>query len=134
MEVLQVRTDRREEMVDITDRVREAVAAAGVEEGACVLWSMHTTAGLTVNESADPDVARDIEDWMSRAAPRDDGYRHAEGNADSHVKTTLAGPGVTLIVSGGEPVLGTWQGVFLCEYDGPRSREVAVHVLPAAGG
>lgn len=133
MHVFEVRSERREQMVDVTDRVREAVAASDVAEGACVLWSMHTTAGLTVNESADPDVARDVEDWMARAAPRDDGYRHAEGNADSHVKTTLAGPGVTLIVDDGEPVLGTWQGVFLCEYDGPRTRRVAVQVLADAG-
>lgn len=129
METLEVETDRREQLVDITDRVEEAVASAGVEEGACVLWSMHTTAGLTVNESADPDVARDIEDWLEEAAPRGAGYRHREGNADSHVKTTLVGPGLTLVVSGGRPVLGRWQGVFLCEFDGPRTRRVALRVL-----
>lgn len=131
METLEVRTERREQLVDITDRVREAVARSAVDEGICVLWSEHTTAGLTVNESADPDVARDIEDWMQEAAPRAAGYRHAEGNADSHVKTTLTGPGVTLIISGGEPLLGTWQGVFLCEFDGPRTRRVALRVVPA---
>lgn len=129
METLEVETDRREQLVDITDRVEEAVASSGVEEGACVLWSMHTTAGLTVNESADPDVARDIEDWLEEAAPRGAGYRHREGNADSHVKTTLVGPGLTLVVSGGRPVLGRWQGVFLCEFDGPRTRRVALRVL-----
>lgn len=129
MDTLEVETDRREQLVDITARVEEAVAASGVEEGACVLWSLHTTAGLTVNESADPDVARDIEDWMAEAAPRGADYRHREGNADSHVKTTLAGPGVTLVVSGGRPVLGRWQGVFLCEFDGPRTRRVGVQVL-----
>jgi secondary thiamine-phosphate synthase enzyme len=131
MQVLEVRSSEREEMVDITEEVVRAVAASGVDEGAAVLWSMHTTAGLTVNESADPDVARDIEDWMAEAAPRGAGYRHREGNADSHVKTTLAGPGVTLVVSDGGPVLGTWQGVFLCEYDGPRSRRIAVQVMAA---
>jgi secondary thiamine-phosphate synthase enzyme len=128
---IEVESDRREQLVDITDRVEEAVASAGVEEGACVLWSMHTTAGLTVNESADPDVARDIEDWLGEAAPRGAGYRHREGNADSHVKTTLVGPGLTLVVSGGRPVLGRWQGVFLCEFDGPRTRRIALRVLPS---
>lgn len=129
MVTLEVETGRREQLVDITDRVEEAVAAADVEEGACVLWSLHTTAGLTVNESADPDVARDVEEWMREAAPRSADYRHREGNADSHVKTTLTGPGVTLVVSGGRPVLGRWQGVFLCEFDGPRTRRVALQVL-----
>ena len=132
METIEVRTERREQLVDITDRVRGAVARSGVEEGICALWSEHTTAGLTVNESADPDVARDLEDWLEEAAPRGAGYRHAEGNADSHVKTTLVGPGVTLIVTRGEPLLGTWQGVFLCEFDGPRTRDVGVQVLEGA--
>lgn len=131
MVTIEVESDRREQLVDITDRVEEAVASAGVEEGACVLWSMHTTAGLTVNESADPDVARDIEEWLEEAAPRGAGYRHREGNADSHVKTTLVGPGLTLVVSGGRPVLGRWQGVFLCEFDGPRTRRIALRVLPS---
>jgi len=129
MEVLEVRSESREEMVDITRSVERAIAESGVREGAAILWSMHTTAGLTVNESADPDVARDIGDWMEEAAPAGAGYRHREGNADSHIKTTLVGPGLTLIVSDGEPVLGTWQGVFLCEYDGPRARRVAIQVM-----
>lgn len=133
MQTIQVRTERREQLVDITGPVQEAVAAAGLESGACVLWSMHTTAGLTVNESADPDVARDIEDWLQEAAPRGAGYRHREGNADSHVKTTLVGPGLTLLVEDGSLQLGTWQGVFLCEFDGPRTRRVAVQPLAAAG-
>lgn len=131
MHEIEVRSGSREEFVDITSEVREAVDAAGVEEGVCVLWSMHTTAGLTVNESADPDVARDIEDWLKAAAPQGAGYRHREGNADSHVKTSLTGPGLTLIVSGGELQLGTWQGVFLCEFDGPRTRRVAVQAVAA---
>ena len=131
MRTITVRSERREQLLDITSRVEEMVRSSGVEEGICVLWSMHTTAGLTVNESADPDVARDLEDWLAEAAPRGAGYRHAEGNADAHVKTSLTGPGLTLLVEGGEPVLGTWQGVFLCEFDGPRSREVAGRVLEA---
>lgn len=128
MHEIEVDTDRREQLVDITGRVKDVVQRSGVRDGLCVLWSQHTTAGLTVNESADPDVARDLEDWLAEAAPRDAGYRHREGNADAHVKTTLVGPGVTLIVSRGRPVLGRWQGVFLCEFDGPRTRRVALHV------
>jgi secondary thiamine-phosphate synthase enzyme len=126
-----VRTGSREELVNVTDRVRRVIAESGVEEGLAVLWSTHTTAGLTVNEAADPDVARDVSEWLEATVPRDEKFRHAEGNADSHVKTSLVGPGVTLIVTGGEPLLGRWQGVFLCEFDGPRTRTVAVRVLGA---
>lgn len=131
MTTIEVRTGEREELVDITDRVRRAVADSGVDDGVCVLWSMHTTAALAVNEGADPAVARDIEAWLAERVPRDGGYRHAEGNADSHIKATLVGAGLTLIVSEGRLHLGRWQAVFLCEFDGPRTRSVAVRVLPA---
>lgn len=129
METIEVRTGSREELVKITERVREVVAGSGVGEGACALWSFHTTAGLTVNEGADPAVAEDIGAWLVEAAPPGAGYRHAEGNADSHIKTSLVGPGVTLLVSGGKLQLGRWQDVFLCEFDGPRRRRVGVQTL-----
>lgn len=129
MQTIEVATSEREHLVDVTDRIREAVADSGVTEGVCVLWSLHTTAGLTVNESADPAVAEDIEDWLREAAPEGAGYRHREGNADSHIKASLVGPGLTLVVSGGSVQLGTWQGVFLCEFDGPRTRRIGVQVL-----
>ncbi|MDP2498177.1 MAG: secondary thiamine-phosphate synthase enzyme YjbQ [Candidatus Palauibacterales bacterium] len=132
METIRVNTDRREQLVDITAEVRGSVESSGVTSGVCVLWSMHTTAGLTVNESADPDVATDIEDWLAEAAPEGGGYRHREGNADSHIKTSLTGPGLTLIVEDGRLQLGTWQGVFLCEFDGPRTRDVGIQVLESA--
>lgn len=132
METIRVNTDRREQLVDITAEVRGSVESAEVTSGACVLWSMHTTAGLTVNESADPDVATDIEDWLAEAAPEAAGYRHREGNADSHIKTSLTGPGLTLIIEDGRLQLGTWQGVFLCEFDGPRTRDVGIQVLESA--
>lgn len=131
MTTIQVRTEAREQLVEITERVQRAVEDSGVGEGVCVLWSAHTTAGLTVNESADPAVARDIEGWLEERVPRNAGYRHAEGNADSHIKTTLVGPGLTLIVSEGRLHLGRWQGVFLCEFDGPRTRSVAVRIVEA---
>jgi len=132
METLQVRTSRRSELVDITVQVREAVRRIGVAEGVAHLWSFHTTCGLTVNEGADPDVARDIDWKLGELVPHDESsYRHAEGNSDSHVKTSLMNPGATLLVSKGELVLGTWQAVFLAEFDGPRTRKVGLQVVSA---
>ena len=125
----EVRTSRREEWVDVTEDVAGAVTASGIVDGLVVLWSLHTTAALTVNEAADPDVARDVSGWLARNVPDDPAFRHAEGNSDAHVKTSLMGPGVTLIVEGGRLLLGRWQGVFLCEFDGPRTRTVCVRVV-----
>ena len=131
MKTLKVRTSRRSELVDITAQIRDAVRSAGIEEGVAHLWSFHTTCGLTVNEGADPDVARDIDWKLEQLVPRNDGYHHAEGNSDSHVKTSLVSPGATLLVSNGDIVLGTWQAVFLCEFDGPRTRKLGVQVIAA---
>lgn len=132
MKTLQVRTSSRSELVDITSLVRQAVRGSGVTEGVAHLWSFHTTCGLTVNEGADPDVARDISWKLGELVPHDEpSYRHGEGNSDSHVKTTLVNAGATLLVSQGELVLGTWQAVFLAEFDGPRTRKVGVQVVPA---
>ncbi|HKJ93921.1 MAG TPA: secondary thiamine-phosphate synthase enzyme YjbQ [Longimicrobiales bacterium] len=128
---IEVRTDEREQLLDITDRVRDRVRGSGVRDGVVHLWSLHTTCALTVNEGADPDVARDIVAAMRRLVPHDGGYRHAEGNSDAHIKTTVAGPGLTLLVEDGGLVLGTWQHVFLAEWDGPRTRRIAVQVMPA---
>lgn len=131
MRTIEVETSEREELVSIQSRVDRVVEESGVEEGILVLWSLHTTCGLTVNEDADPDVAGDLARKMGRLAPRDEPfYRHAEGNSDSHVKTSLFGPGLTLLVDGGRVVLGRWQGVFLAEWDGPRTRRVAAKVIP----
>jgi secondary thiamine-phosphate synthase enzyme len=132
MEEIRIRTTRRGEMQDITDRVREIVSRSGMDEGVVVLQSLHTTAGLTVNENADPDVVHDVLGKLDRLIPKDEAfYRHAEGNSDSHLKTSLFGPSLTVIVSGGQPVLGTWQGIWFCEFDGPRDRRVAVQLLRA---
>lgn len=135
MQTLEIETTRRSELVEITSQVQEMVSAGGVAAGVCVLWSLHTTCGLTVNEAADPAVARDIETWLGERVPEDGPYRHREGNSDSHIKTSLVGPGLTLLVEDGRLVLGRWQGVFLCEFDGPRRRRVAVRVssLPSPG-
>ena len=129
METLELRTPRREALVRLTPALTDLIAAKGWQDGAMVLFCPHTTAGLTVNEDADPDVATDMVMAMNRLIPRDAGYRHAEGNSDAHVKTTLVGPSLTLIVSGGRLQLGTWQGVYLCEWDGPRTRKVWVQWL-----
>jgi secondary thiamine-phosphate synthase enzyme len=125
---IEVRTREREELVDITDAIQEKVAAAGVTDGVVHLWSLHTTCGITVNEGADPDVCRDIVTALRRLVPEVGDYRHAEGNSDSHLKTLFVGPGETLLVEGGRLLLGTWQRVFLAEWDGPRRRHVAVMV------
>jgi secondary thiamine-phosphate synthase enzyme len=131
MRFLEIRTNRREEMLDIGPQIRDAIREEGIEEGSVYLWSMHTTCALTVNENADPDVARDLVWKMGELVPRmEPGFRHGEGNSDAHVKTSLFGPGLTLIIHGGEPVLGTWQGIFLAEWDGPRRRRVAVKFSP----
>ena len=127
--VLEIRTTRREEMVSIQTPVRDAVRASGLNEGVVHLWSLHTTCALTVNENADPEVARDLVWKMGELVPYGESeYRHGEGNSDSHLKTSLFGPGLTLLIQRGDLVLGTWQGVFLAEWDGPRSRQVALKI------
>ncbi len=132
MEEIRVRTSRRSEMIDITDRVQEVVSRAGMAEGAAVLQSLHTTAALTINENADPDVVHDVLGKLDRLVPHEEPfYRHAEGNSDSHLKTSFFGPSLTVIVSGGRLVLGTWQGIWFCEFDGPRERKVAVQLIAA---
>jgi secondary thiamine-phosphate synthase enzyme len=131
MEVVQVRTGTRIEFVDITSKISDVVAKSGVKEGIAVVYVPHTTAAVTINEAADPSVVLDIQAKLSQLVPHQGGYRHHEGNSDAHIKSTLVGCAVHLIVSGGAPVLGTWQGIFFCEFDGPRTRKVHVTVCPA---
>jgi secondary thiamine-phosphate synthase enzyme len=132
MERIEVRTRARAELVDVTDRVREVVREAGLARGAALVSCPHTTAGVTIQENADPDVQRDLLLALERAVPRDAGYRHAEGNADAHVKASLVGSSQLVPVEGGALVLGTWQAVYLCEFDGPRTRTLLVTLLGAA--
>jgi secondary thiamine-phosphate synthase enzyme len=129
---IKVKTTSREQLVDITDEVRSLIAKSGVVNGIACLWSMHTTCALTVNEGADPDVRADMTRFMNKLVPRDADFDHAEGNSDSHVKTSLFGPGLTLLVENGEPLLGTWQAVYLAEWDGPRTRTIAAQIIMAA--
>lgn len=128
MQTLSVKTSSRVEMVDITSKVSEAIRAEGVRDGLAVVFVPHTTAGVTINENADPDVARDIKGHLDKLVPPGEGYAHMEGNSDAHIKSSLFGPSLVLIVSGGRPVLGTWQAVYFCEGDGPRQRKVHVAV------
>ena len=127
---LAVKTARRTQLVDITGEVRKLVAESGVRHGVCQLYVPHTTAGLTVNEGDDPDVARDIEAALDRLVPKDAPYRHGEGNADSHIKSALTGVSQTIPVEDARLALGRWQAIFFCEFDGPRQREVRVKIIP----
>jgi secondary thiamine-phosphate synthase enzyme len=128
---LDIASRKREEFIDLTPRLRELAERQGLQEGALLVFCPHTTAGLTVNEGADPDVRRDMLAALARLAPLHGDYRHAEGNSDAHVKASLMGSSVTLPVSGGQLRLGTWQAVYLCEFDGPRRRQVLVQALTA---
>jgi secondary thiamine-phosphate synthase enzyme len=129
---ISVETSSRVQFIDITGKVRAAVKGRGVAEGLCHVYVPHTTAAVTVNEGADPDVTRDIIDQMESVAPQGGSYRHREGNADSHVRSTVVGVSAIVPVRGGDLALGTWQSVFFCEFDGPRRRKVLVTVVAAA--
>ncbi len=128
--VLEVKSTRRTQLVNITAEVARLVRESGVMQGSCRLYVPHTTAGITINESDDPAVARDIETALDRLVPRSASYQHREGNADSHIKSTLTGVSGTVFIEGGQLALGRWQGIFLCEFDGPRQREVHVKIVP----
>ncbi|MCL4310275.1 MAG: secondary thiamine-phosphate synthase enzyme YjbQ [Actinomycetota bacterium] len=129
MEEVRISTSKRSELIDVTSRVRSAVAASGADAGICIVYVPHTTAGVTINEGADPAVRRDIVMELDKLVPLDDGYAHLEGNSAAHIKATLTGPSVTLPVAGGQPLLGTWQSVYFCEFDGPRSRRLLISVV-----
>ena len=126
---IQVKTKTRNELVDITPQVEKAVGKSGIDEGICILAVPHTTAAVTVNENADPSVKADIIAKLNALVPAGDRYQHREGNADAHIKATLVGPSEVLLVKDGRLSLGTWQGVFFCEFDGPRTRRVVITVF-----
>jgi secondary thiamine-phosphate synthase enzyme len=132
MKTLRIKTARRTQFVDITREVESAVRDSRVSSGVCYVYVPHTTAGVAINEHADPDVARDVEGIFDRLIPHEGPYRHAEGNTDSHMKAILTGTGQTVLVANGKLALGTWQGIFLCEFDGPRERTVFVKVVREA--
>lgn len=124
-------TQQRCELVEITGRLDRALQESGVREGMLLAQVMHTTAGITINENADPDVARDVLKHLERMVPEQAGFLHSEGNSDAHIKASLMGSSVSIPVTMGKLALGTWQGVFFCEFDGPRHRKVAVQILQA---
>lgn len=131
MEVLAVETRRKTEFVDLTEALRGLAAESGIRRGLLRVFVPHTTAAVTLNECADPDVRLDLAEALERMVPRQAAYRHAEGNAPAHVKASLMGAGETVFIEDGKLVLGTWQGVFLCEFDGPRKRKVWVRLEEA---
>lgn len=126
---LQIRTSERQSFEDITQQVQQLVSASGVQEGLCHLFCPHTTAGLTINENWDPSVPHDMGLVLDGMIPQRQDFRHGEGNSPAHVKSTLVGASQTLFVAGGRLVLGSWQGVYLAEFDGPRTREVLVKIV-----
>ena len=131
MKILTIPSHRKEELIDITGSIKEAVASSSVETGICCVFVPHTTAGVTINENADPSVKADILMALKKIVPDSLPYTHAEGNSPAHVKSTLVGPSLFIIVENGNLVLGTWQGIIFCEFDGPRNRKLFVHVVPS---
>ncbi len=120
---------QKEGLVDITAEVTEAISESGVNEGICVVYCPHTTAAITINENADPDVKSDFIAGFNKVFPDFETFRHAEGNSDAHIKSSVVGASETIIVTAGRPLLGTWQGVYFCEFDGPRNRKFYVKVM-----
>ncbi|PKN04551.1 MAG: hypothetical protein CVU74_06310 [Deltaproteobacteria bacterium HGW-Deltaproteobacteria-9] len=129
MKEITVRTNAHVEMIDITSAVREAVKEENVSGGYCIVFTPHTTAAVTINENADPDVPHDIIAALEKAVPQNANYRHSEGNSAAHVKSSLVGASEIVLIENGRPVLGTWQSVFFCEFDGPRTRKVLIKTV-----
>ena len=129
METLRVKTDRRTQLVDVTESVQHVVTRTGVASGICYVYVPHTTAGVVINEHVDPDVAADLEGVFDHLVPQSGPYRHSEGNTDSHAKAAMTGTSQVVFVEEGKLALGRWQGVFLCEFDGPRERRMHVKVV-----
>lgn len=129
MKSFSVHTTDQTSMVNITSKVNEIVQSSGISDGVCYVFIPHTTAGVTINEAADPDVVADMLKEFNKVIPFNDNYRHSEGNSAAHIKTSLTGTSETIFIEGGRLRLGTWQGIFLCEFDGPRTRQVWVKTL-----
>jgi secondary thiamine-phosphate synthase enzyme len=129
LNVIEVNSTSRQQFIDITDKIEEVVRGSSVRNGACFLYVPHTTAGITINENADPSVVRDILDTLERIVPTNYNYRHLEGNAHAHIKSSIVGHSTSILIENGRLVLGTWQGVFFCEFDGPRRRRVIVKIV-----
>ena len=128
MKIINVSTTKRIDFIDITSQVRKVVSESQTEDGIVTIYVPHTTCGITINEGADPDVVRDIKYQLEKLIPYQQGYQHMEGNADSHIKTCIVGSSENIIIENGQLVLGTWQSIFLCDFDGPRTRKVHINI------
>jgi len=128
---ISITTHSRTELLNIDREVMRVVRESGIKEGICLVWVPHTTAAVTINENADPSVVRDILYETEKVIPFQDGYHHSEGNSAAHIKSSLFGPSLTLIVSEGNLVLGTWQSIYFCEFDGPRRRRLFIKLMEA---
>lgn len=128
-ETLNIKTSSRVEMVDITERITNLITRHNINSGICCLFVPHTTAGITINENADFTVQLDINSKLSDLIRADDNYSHLEGNSDSHIKSTVVGSSLNIIIDRGRPVLGTWQGIYFCEFDGPRNRNLLIKLI-----
>lgn len=126
---LTVQTNSQTQFVIVDNQVNQVIQESGIQNGQCILWVPHTTAAVTINENADPDVVRDMIFEMNKIVPFNDGYRHMEGNSAAHIKSSLFGPSLSLIIEAGGLVLGTWQSIYFCEFDGPRRRRLYVKVM-----
>jgi secondary thiamine-phosphate synthase enzyme len=129
MNVITITSRQRVELIDITTQVSQAIRASGVNNGLATIFTPHTTAAITINENADPDVPRDLIMELNKIVPFEDGYAHGEGNSAAHLKSSLIGVSETIIIVDGAPLLGTWQGLYFCEFDGPRQRKVHIKVI-----
>jgi secondary thiamine-phosphate synthase enzyme len=127
---LEIQTSSRTQLIDITSQVKAFLRSVEISSGVIVVYVPHTTCGITINENADPSVKEDISTFLSRIIPLNGQYSHAEGNSDAHIKASITGSSVTVIVESGSLILGTWQGIFLAEYDGPRKRSILIKVIP----
>lgn len=125
---IKVVTNKRTEMIDITGEISDLIQKSGIKQGICYIYCPHTTAGIAINENADPTVAKDMFHTLNKLIPIDKSYLHREGNSDAHIKAALVGPSETIFIQDGKPALGTWQGIYFCEFDGPRTRRIWVKV------
>ena len=129
MKIINIKSVQRVEFIDITGEIEKIIYSSGALNGLVCLFVPHTTAALTLNENADPSVKNDIKNKLESMIPRNDNYAHSEGNSDSHLKASIFGPSLTLIISKGSLVLGTWQGIYFCEFDGPRNRKLYIRII-----
>ncbi|MEO0198020.1 MAG: secondary thiamine-phosphate synthase enzyme YjbQ [candidate division WOR-3 bacterium] len=126
---INIKSNRRNELIDITQHILNAVRKSGIKSGILIAYVPHTTAGITINENADPSVRVDIENFLTKLVPVSGSYHHIEGNADAHIKAVLVGNSINIIIENGQALLGTWQGVYFCEFDGPRNRKIYIKIL-----